>query len=252
MHPREGPQPPARAGGAVRGLGHLSNDEIKFGRRHFLGPDPLLEPRSYRRSPRRRRAPAIGDVNNMPSTVGGAGFHADGKLPRYREVDFRLRSSSDRSRAPTSPTGRSTTTRWSPSTPRPSGSSASPATHTRQPVRGVAQRSVPDAAGRRHVPHHADRAGVGAPRVPPVPRADRRQQRSVRRAPRVQQLRVLRVLRVPDRGQGRPGGDVAPRAGARARARSVRRASRWRSCSTPAVARRGRALPRRRRQRSTS
>ena len=28
----------------------------------------------------------------MPSTVGGAGFHADGKLPRYREVDFRLAS----------------------------------------------------------------------------------------------------------------------------------------------------------------
>ena len=28
----------------------------------------------------------------MPSTVGGAGFHADGKLPRYREVDFRLLS----------------------------------------------------------------------------------------------------------------------------------------------------------------
>ena len=34
------------------GLGHLSNDEVKFGRRHFLGPDPLLEPRSYRRSTR--------------------------------------------------------------------------------------------------------------------------------------------------------------------------------------------------------
>jgi choline dehydrogenase-like flavoprotein len=32
-------------------LGRLSNDEIKFGRRHFLGPDPLLEPRTYRRSP---------------------------------------------------------------------------------------------------------------------------------------------------------------------------------------------------------
>jgi gluconate 2-dehydrogenase alpha chain len=72
-------------------LGHLSNDEVKFGRRHFLGPDPLLEPRSYRRSLDRERE-IVGDVNNMPSTVGGAGFHADGKLPRYREVDFRLRS----------------------------------------------------------------------------------------------------------------------------------------------------------------
>ena len=35
---------------------------------------------------------ATRDLNNMPSTVGGAGFHADGKLPRYREVDFRLAS----------------------------------------------------------------------------------------------------------------------------------------------------------------
>jgi len=74
------------------GLGHLSNDEVKFGRRHFLGPDPLLEPRSYRRSVADGERIAVGDVNNMPSTVGGAGFHADGKLPRYREVDFRLRS----------------------------------------------------------------------------------------------------------------------------------------------------------------
>ena len=31
-------------------LGHISSDEIKFNRRHFLGPDPLLEPRSYRRT----------------------------------------------------------------------------------------------------------------------------------------------------------------------------------------------------------
>ena len=30
-------------------LGHVSNDEIKFFSRHFLGPDPFLEPRTYRR-----------------------------------------------------------------------------------------------------------------------------------------------------------------------------------------------------------
>ncbi|MGZ6996551.1 MAG: FAD-dependent monooxygenase, partial [Acidimicrobiia bacterium] len=30
-------------------LGHVSNDEIKFFNRHFLGPDPYLEPRTYRR-----------------------------------------------------------------------------------------------------------------------------------------------------------------------------------------------------------
>ncbi len=33
-----------------------------------------------------------GHVNSLPSTVGGGGFHADGKLPRFREDDFRLRS----------------------------------------------------------------------------------------------------------------------------------------------------------------
>ena len=31
-------------------------------------------------------------MNNLPSTVGGGGFHADGKLPRFRAVDFKARS----------------------------------------------------------------------------------------------------------------------------------------------------------------
>ena len=74
------------------GLGRMSNDEIKFGRRHFLGPDPLLEPKTYRRSIADGERIHSGDVNNMPSTLGGAGFHADGKLPRFREIDFHLRS----------------------------------------------------------------------------------------------------------------------------------------------------------------
>ena len=73
-------------------LGHISSDEIKFGRRHFLGPDPLLEPRSYRRGLADGDRLFAGECNNMPSTLGGAGYHADGKLPRLREVDFRLAS----------------------------------------------------------------------------------------------------------------------------------------------------------------
>jgi choline dehydrogenase-like flavoprotein len=72
--------------------GEISSDEIKFLQRHFLGPDPLLEPRSFRRSSDEGDRIFTGDVNNLPSTVGGAGFHADGKLPRFREVDFRARS----------------------------------------------------------------------------------------------------------------------------------------------------------------
>ncbi len=70
-------------------LGHVSNDELKFVRRHFLGPDPWLEPRTFRRTEADGERLDVGDVNNLPSTVGGGGFHADGKLPRFREDDFR-------------------------------------------------------------------------------------------------------------------------------------------------------------------
>lgn len=69
-------------------LGHLSNDEIKHQRRHFLGPDPLVEPRTFRRRESDGERLLVGEVNNVPSTVGGAGFHADAKLPRFREDDF--------------------------------------------------------------------------------------------------------------------------------------------------------------------
>ena len=73
-------------------LGHFSNDEIKFTQRHFLGPDPLLEPRTFRRSSEDGDHLLTGEVNNLPSTLGGGGVHADGKLPRFREIDFQLRS----------------------------------------------------------------------------------------------------------------------------------------------------------------
>ncbi len=73
-------------------LGQVSNDEIKFTTRWFLGPDPLLEPRTFRHSDADGDRIWTGEVNNLPSTVGGGGFHADGKLPRFREVDFHARS----------------------------------------------------------------------------------------------------------------------------------------------------------------
>ncbi|HVV38162.1 MAG TPA: GMC family oxidoreductase [Acidimicrobiales bacterium] len=63
---------------------HFANDEIAQTRRHLLGPDPRLEPRVYRDT--------VGEVNNLPSTVGGGGVHADAKLPRFREEDFALAS----------------------------------------------------------------------------------------------------------------------------------------------------------------
>jgi gluconate 2-dehydrogenase alpha chain len=68
----------------------FANDEVGQVRRHLLGPDPLLEPRSYRRSTDDGDRLFVGAVNNLPSTVGGGGVHADAKLPRFREEDFHL------------------------------------------------------------------------------------------------------------------------------------------------------------------
>src|SRR5205085_9412100 len=62
---------------------NYSNDEIKFVARHFLGPDPLVEPRTFRLGEGDGERSHTGDVNNLPSTVGGGGVHADGKLPRF-------------------------------------------------------------------------------------------------------------------------------------------------------------------------
>jgi choline dehydrogenase-like flavoprotein len=73
-------------------LRHFANDEVALTRRHLLGPDPLLEPRTYRRTEADGDRLLTGEVNNLPSTVGGGGVHADAKLPRFREEDFRLRS----------------------------------------------------------------------------------------------------------------------------------------------------------------
>ena len=73
-------------------LGHSANDELKSVHRHLLGPDPLVEPRTFRRAESDGDHLLVGHVNSLPSTVGGGGFHADAKLPRFREEDFRVRS----------------------------------------------------------------------------------------------------------------------------------------------------------------
>jgi choline dehydrogenase-like flavoprotein len=74
-------------------LGHFSNDELKLTVRHFLGPDPLVEPRTFRRDAADGDHGHVGEVNSVPATVGGGGVHADGKLPRFLEEDFALASS---------------------------------------------------------------------------------------------------------------------------------------------------------------
>jgi gluconate 2-dehydrogenase alpha chain len=72
--------------------GDYSNDEIKFLSRNFLGPDPFLEPRTFRIGEDEGDHSHVGEVNSIPSTVGGGGTHADGKVPRFREEDFALHS----------------------------------------------------------------------------------------------------------------------------------------------------------------
>jgi len=69
-----------------------SNDEIKFHSRHFLGPDPLVEPRTFRTEESDGDRVHVGEFNSLPTTVGGGGVHADGKVPRFRPDDFRILS----------------------------------------------------------------------------------------------------------------------------------------------------------------
>jgi choline dehydrogenase-like flavoprotein len=70
----------------------FSNDELKFGERHFITPDPLIEPRKFRPSPSMGERTLVGDVNGLPKTVGGGAVHADMKYPRFQEWDFHLAS----------------------------------------------------------------------------------------------------------------------------------------------------------------
>lgn len=68
-----------------------SSDELKYSLRHYLDPQGLLEPRTFRTDP--AAVATLGtDVNALPKAVGGAFQHADGKVPRFNVVDFELRS----------------------------------------------------------------------------------------------------------------------------------------------------------------
>ena len=69
----------------------FSNDEIKLGVRGMIMQDPVVEPRTFRRTSA-TTARAHPDVNVMPRNVGGGTVHADMKFPRFNEVDFRMAS----------------------------------------------------------------------------------------------------------------------------------------------------------------
>ncbi len=72
----------------------FSNDEVKAGR-YFEDQDPVLEPRTSRTQSEARRGVArsfIGDVNDLPTVVGGGTVHWDAKVPRLWRQDFQGRS----------------------------------------------------------------------------------------------------------------------------------------------------------------
>lgn len=68
----------------------LWGDEVSRAR-FFEQQDPLLEPRTFRtqREARKRLGRSfVGEVNNLPSTVGGGTVHWDAKTPRLWRQDF--------------------------------------------------------------------------------------------------------------------------------------------------------------------
>ncbi len=69
----------------------FSNDEVKANR-FFENQDPLLEPRTSRSQDDASRGVVrsfVGDVNDLPTTVGGGTVHWDGKTPRMWRQDFK-------------------------------------------------------------------------------------------------------------------------------------------------------------------
>jgi len=76
------------------GLPVFGGDEVRNARA-WPGMDALAEPRSLRSQGEAQRGVArsfTGDVNMLPSTVGGGTTHWDAKVPRFFKLDFELRS----------------------------------------------------------------------------------------------------------------------------------------------------------------
>ncbi|TMK16973.1 MAG: GMC family oxidoreductase, partial [Actinobacteria bacterium] len=69
----------------------FGNDEVKPGR-YFENQDPILEPRTGRTQKQARNGVArsfVGDINDLPTTVGGGTVHWDAKTPRFWRQDFK-------------------------------------------------------------------------------------------------------------------------------------------------------------------
>ena len=69
----------------------FGNDEVKAGRA-FENQDDILEPRTARSQEEAAQGVArsfVGDVNDLPTTVGGGTIHWDAKVPRLWRQDFK-------------------------------------------------------------------------------------------------------------------------------------------------------------------
>ncbi len=72
----------------------FANDEVKAGR-FFENQDPILEPRTARSQDDAAKGmdrTFVGDVNSLPTTVGGGTVHWDAKVPRFWRQDFQALS----------------------------------------------------------------------------------------------------------------------------------------------------------------
>src|SRR5439155_14440288 len=72
----------------------FGNDEVKGGR-YFENQDIVLEPRTSRTQDEAKKGTAhsfVGDVNTLPTVVGGGTVHWDAKTPRFWKQDFTMRS----------------------------------------------------------------------------------------------------------------------------------------------------------------
>ena len=78
--------------GTTAGIGStFGNDEVKMGR-FFENQDITLEPRTSRSQRDAQQGVVrsfIGDVNTLPTTVGGGTVHWDAKTPRFWRQDFK-------------------------------------------------------------------------------------------------------------------------------------------------------------------
>lgn len=70
----------------------FSNDELKLSSRGLIEQQAIVEPRTFRALGAQVDRQLVGEVNNLPKTVGGGWVHADMQCPRFNDFDFHLHS----------------------------------------------------------------------------------------------------------------------------------------------------------------